>query len=88
MHHLAAGHLDALAATMAPVSGYLTIEEVVGFHLSHWARLSGGYSPHCNYFDAISISIRCDFDAISIRFRFDFDSMRSATEETSTETSD
>ena len=45
MHLLAAGHYDALTAATAPIGGYRTIAEVVGFNLSHWSRASGGYSP-------------------------------------------
>ena len=30
---------------MAPIAGYESIEEVMGFNLSHWSRVSGGYSP-------------------------------------------
>ena len=30
---------------VAPIDGYESIEEVMGFNLSHWSRVSGGYSP-------------------------------------------
>jgi hypothetical protein len=30
---------------VAPIAGYRTTEKVMGFNLSHWARVSGGYSP-------------------------------------------
>ena len=41
MHLLAAGHSDRLTAIMAPIGGYRTIGEVVGFNLSHRSRPFG-----------------------------------------------
>ena len=45
LHPLSDGHDDDLTAMVAPIAGYRTTEEVIGFNLSHWSRVSGGYSP-------------------------------------------
>ena len=49
MHHhrpKVDGHFDGLTALRLNRWARRTIEEVRGFHLSHWTTLSAGYSPH------------------------------------------